>query len=103
LNSAENHDTEESINKEGVKIPIDGILDLHTFCPKEIPSLLDEYIRTSQDAGIYQLRIIHGKGTGTLRTLVHSILSKHPLVMSYALATESSGSWGATLCVIRKQ
>jgi DNA-nicking Smr family endonuclease len=83
-------------NDQPVEYPIDGILDLHTFSPREIKELVPEYIRACQEKGIQQIRIIHGKGTGTLRTIVHSILEKHPDVESYRLDSGSS-SWGATL------
>jgi DNA-nicking Smr family endonuclease len=88
-------------NDQPLEYPIDGILDLHIFSPKEIKELVPEYIRACQEKGIHQIRIIHGKGTGTLRTIVHSILEKHPDVESYRLDSGSS-SWGATLVNLKK-
>jgi DNA-nicking Smr family endonuclease len=83
--------------EEVFELPIDGILDLHTFNPKEVKDLIPDYIRECQTRGILQLRIIHGKGTGALRRTVHAILGRSPEVMSFRLAGIESGSWGATL------
>ncbi len=84
-----------------VELPIDGILDLHTFNPKDVPSLLEEYISLCHGQGIVELRIIHGKGKGFLRAKVHSILGKHPLVASFSTDSGPSG-WGATLVHLKK-
>ena len=72
-------------------------LDLHTFLPRECADVVAEYVRAAQEAGMTAVRIIHGKGTGTLRRIVHSVLASHPAVRTYRLADERSGSWGATL------
>ncbi|MEN8258914.1 MAG: Smr/MutS family protein [Thermodesulfobacteriota bacterium] len=84
-------------SEDVVELAVDGVLDLHTFQPSEIKRLIPEYIRLCQDKKIYALRIIHGKGKGVLRRLVHGILDKEPAVRSYRLAGEDGGSWGATL------
>jgi DNA-nicking Smr family endonuclease len=80
-----------------VIVPIDGILDLHTFNPKELPSLLTEYLLACKQKGIRHVRIIHGKGKGIQRARVHSLLKKNPLVKQFATAPEEAGGWGATL------
>ncbi|HCZ12232.1 MAG TPA: DNA mismatch repair protein MutS [Nitrospiraceae bacterium] len=82
---------------EPVEIPIDGILDLHTFNPKEIKDLLPDYLSECRERGILDVRIIHGKGTGALRETVHAILRKIPEVESFSLAGEDGGGWGATV------
>lgn len=82
---------------EVVEMPIDGILDLHTFNPREIKKLVPEYIRVCREHDIFLIRIIHGKGTGTLQRMVHSILGKMPEVVSFRLAHEDGSGWGATL------
>ncbi len=76
-------------------------LDLHTFRPDECADVVDEFVRASQEEGYRLVRIIHGKGTGTLRRIVHSVLEKHPAVASFTLGDEQSGSWGATLVEIK--
>lgn len=79
-----------------IHIPIDGALDLHAFDPKEITSVVDEYLKACFEERIYQVRIIHGKGKGVLRQTVHSFLKKHPLVFEFKLDTGPS-TWGATI------
>lgn len=98
-NYEDNDDFQDS--DQPLKIPIDGILDLHTFSPKELPSLLDDYFEACLDAGITDLRIIHGKGKGILRDRVRSILRKHPSVASFEEAPLEAGSWGATLVKLK--
>lgn len=85
-----------------VPLEIDGTLDLHSFRPSDIGSLIPEYINECERSGIYSLRIIHGKGVGKLREGVHAILKKHPSVAAYKLADESGGSWGATLVELKR-
>jgi dsDNA-specific endonuclease/ATPase MutS2 len=72
-------------------------LDLHTFLPRECADVVEEYVRAAHEAGMPFVRIIHGKGTGTLRRIVHAVLEKHPAVKAFRLGDERSGSWGATL------
>ncbi len=72
-------------------------LDLHTFLPRECADVVEEYVRAAAEAGLTTVRIIHGKGVGTLRRIVHAVLEKHPDVKSFSLGDERSGSWGATL------
>lgn len=86
---------------EPIQLPIDGVLDLHTFRPKEIKSLIVDYLAACRERGIGQVRIIHGKGIGNLRRTVHSILSKHPDVISFALDHPEYGGWGATLVSLK--
>jgi DNA-nicking Smr family endonuclease len=85
-----------------IEPPIDGVLDLHTFNPREVKDLVPEYLAACQERGIFRMRIIHGKGRGTLRQLVHSILSRHPQVASYTLDHPQYGGWGATIVRLRK-
>ncbi|MDD8020699.1 MAG: Smr/MutS family protein [Acidobacteriota bacterium] len=90
-------------NDQPVKIPVDGTLDLHTFQPGEIKELLNDYIEECLKNNIYELRIIHGKGTGTLKAMVRSILKKHPAVLNFSDADLMSGGWGATLVTLKKK
>jgi DNA-nicking Smr family endonuclease len=71
------------------RIPIEAELDLHTFAPRDIPSVVDEYLRAAHDAGLREVRLIHGRGIGVQRARVQQVLREHPLVESYGDATES--------------
>ena len=84
-----------------VKLPIEDILDLHTFNPNEVPDLLSDYIAACIEAKIYSIRIIHGKGQGILRDRVRSLLKKHGLVASLRNAPPEAGGWGATLVELK--
>ena len=84
-----------------VRVPIDGVLDLHTFHPRELPDLLPEYLAACRARGILEVRIIHGKGTGALRRTVHALLGRLPEVASFRPADETGGGWGATLVLLR--
>ncbi len=78
-----------------VPLEIDGVLDLHMFPPHEVKDLVTDWIAACQAAGLRDLRIIHGKGIGVLRTIVHGILKDHPEVETYGHPADR-GSWGAT-------
>jgi dsDNA-specific endonuclease/ATPase MutS2 len=80
-----------------VRIPITGELDLHTFRPAELASLIEAYLGECQQRRLGEVRIIHGKGTGTLRETVHALLRRSPRVESFRLGDETTGGWGATL------
>lgn len=82
---------------EPVAVPIDGVLDLHTFRPADIKYLVPDYLEECRKTGIREVRIIHGKGTGTLRRTVHAVLDRLPCVQGYKLADQTRGSWGATI------
>jgi dsDNA-specific endonuclease/ATPase MutS2 len=79
------------------RLPIDGVLDLHTFSPKEVKDLVPEYIGECLRLGVTEIRIIHGKGSGTLKAIVHGLLRKDPRVVGYKDAGLDAGGWGATL------
>ena len=80
-----------------VDLPIDGVLDLHMFRPRDVGDLVPTYLEECRRQGIRHVRIIHGKGTGALRETVHAILRRTPCVASFGLAPENAGGWGATL------
>ena len=82
-------------------MPIEDILDLHTFKPDEVPDLLVDYFSACIDAGIYSIRIVHGKGRGILNKRVQGLLKKNPLVESYRNAPLQAGGWGATLVELK--
>ncbi|MEM1127091.1 MAG: Smr/MutS family protein [Bacteroidota bacterium] len=85
---------------EPVPYPLDGVLDLHVFAPREAADVVREYLRACREAGVLQVRIIHGKGTGVLRRRVHSVLDRLPYVSRYHLAYQDVGSWGATVAYL---
>lgn len=86
---------------EATELPIEGILDLHTFDPREVGDLLQHYFSLCREKGIFEVRVIHGKGSGVLRERVHSILRRLPEVSSFRLAGEDEGQWGATIVRLR--
>ena len=84
-----------------IAIPITGELDLHTFRPAEIASLLDSYFTECRRRGLLRVRVIHGKGTGTLRRTVQAQLRRDPHVAAFASGDETSGGWGATIVTLK--
>jgi len=80
-----------------VDLPIDGALDLHTFSPRDLRTLLPDYLSACLERGILEVRVIHGKGTGSLRRSVHALLDRDPRVESHRTAPPERGGWGATL------
>lgn len=89
------------MDDEPVQLPIDGVLDLHTFKPREVKDLVLDYLAECQQRGILEVRIIHGKGIGNLRRTVHAVLAKHPDVVGFTLDHPQYGGWGATLVRLR--
>ena len=81
-------------------LALDGVLDLHMFPPSQARALVDDWLDASREAGLLDLRIIHGKGIGAMRELVHAALAARDDVESYALAGDAS-SWGATVVRMR--
>lgn len=93
--------TDNISDSEPVEIPINGVLDLHTFHPGDVKDLLPDYLHECRMKGLLEVRIIHGKGTGALRETVHAILRRLPEVASFKLADETAGSWGATVVILK--
>ncbi len=83
-----------------VAIPITGELDLHTFKPAEVTSLLGEYFAACRARGVLRVRVVHGKGTGALREHVHRYLRNSRDVVRFSQGGETSGGWGATLVTL---
>ncbi len=86
---------------EPIVLPLEDSIDLHTFAPKDIPSVVEEYIHECYLAGLYEVRVIHGRGKGVQRQIVRSVLEKNPLVSSFKDAAAESGGWGSTVVVIK--
>jgi DNA-nicking Smr family endonuclease len=85
-----------------IVMPISDVLDLHTFNPKEVPDLLEDYLSECIGAGIFSVRIVHGKGQGVLKRRVRSLLNKNPMVESIGDAPQGAGGWGATLVELKR-
>ena len=90
-----------AMDKAPIALPIDGTLDLHTFTPRDVKTLVPDYLAACRERGILQVRIIHGKGTGALRQTVHALLSRLEEVAAFSTASEDAGGWGATLVSLR--
>jgi DNA-nicking Smr family endonuclease len=82
---------------EPVVLHFDDVLDLHPFDPKDIRSVVEEFIEECRRAEILEVRLIHGKGAGVQRAIVRSLLHKHPAVISFKDAPAEAGGWGATI------
>jgi dsDNA-specific endonuclease/ATPase MutS2 len=88
---------------EPVIVPIEDVIDLHTFSPRDIPNLIENYIAECVRAGFASVRIIHGKGTGAQKKRVQDLLRQNPQVLSFADAPMNAGGWGATIVELRRQ
>lgn len=88
---------------EPVELPIDGVLDLHTVRPRDVRDVVPEYLAVCRERGILEVRIIHGKGDGTLRRTVHALLERDAGVVRFGLAGADAGGWGATLVSLAPQ
>ena len=86
---------------EPVVLPLQDSIDLHPFAPKDIPSVVAEYLEQCIQAGLSEVRIIHGCGVGVQRNIVRSLLERHPEVDSFQDAPPEAGGWGATRVVLR--
>lgn len=80
-----------------IDFEINGELDLHTFRPSDVGELVPDYIGLCLEKDIRRIRIIHGKGIGTLRETVHALLRKDTRVSRFQLADQTEGGWGATI------
>lgn len=93
----ENADLTESPFSEPFEIEITDTLDLHAFSPKDVKSVVEEYLTEARKKNFVSVRIIHGKGVGVQREIVRKVLANTEFVRSYKNAPEFSGSWGATI------
>ena len=83
-----------------VAIPVTGDLDLHSFAPREIPALVEDYVQECRERGILRVRLAHGRGRGVQRAVVRRALLALPHVVSVADAAPEAGGWGATIAVL---
>ena len=97
-------DTQQSTgmdDMEPIEIVIDGVLDLHAFHPRDVTRLVPDYIDACLERGIYQVRIIHGKGTGKLRQAVREALGVHPHIRSFEPGGVNEGGDGVTVAKLQ--
>lgn len=88
---------------EVIELPIDGCLDLHAFAPKDCKTLIPDYLALCAERGIFEVRIVHGKGHGILQRSVHAILARLPIVADFRLADGNNGGWGATMVTLHRR
>jgi dsDNA-specific endonuclease/ATPase MutS2 len=84
-----------------IEVPIEDALDLHAFAPRDVPAVVGDYLEAAHTRGFTQVRLIHGRGIGVQRSIVQSLLARHPLVAAFGDAPPERGGWGATLVVLR--
>ena len=89
--------------EEPVEIPLTGELDLHAFAPRDIPSVVEEYVLSCAEKGLPDLRLVHGRGRGVQRAVVRRVLAGMPQVASFEDAPAMAGGWGATVVYLRKK
>ena len=87
---------------EPVVVPIEDSIDLHAFSPRDIPGVVEEYLEQCRQAGLFQVRLIHGRGKGIQRRIIRSILEKNPWVESFHDGPAESGGWGATVVDLKR-
>jgi dsDNA-specific endonuclease/ATPase MutS2 len=84
---------------EPVRVPIGPELDLHPFAPRDIPSVVDEYVDAAADAGLREVRLVHGRGRGVQRGIVQAVLDRHPRVEEFW--DDPAAHLGATIAILR--
>jgi DNA-nicking Smr family endonuclease len=87
-------------DEEPVQLPIEDSIDLHSFAPRDVVSVVDEYLHAAREAGFQEVRLIHGRGKGIQRAAVQRLLGAHPLVERFWDAAESH--LGATVVLLRR-
>ncbi len=91
---------------DSIVLPIEDAIDLHAFSPRDIPSVVEEYLEQCHQAGFHEVRLIHGRGKGIQRRVVRTLLEKHPekfpWILSFKDAPAESGGWGATIVQLKR-
>jgi len=101
VSAAHEPDDELPAGERPFETPLTGDLDLHSFSPREIPSVVEEYVRACRERGVLRLRLAHGRGKGVQRAAVRRVLASIPEVVSFSDAPPSAGGWGATVVLLR--
>jgi DNA-nicking Smr family endonuclease len=94
----QDQDPFDSAQGRPLRIPIDGVLDLHAFAPRDIPSVVEAYLNEAHAAGLRDVRLIHGRGKGVQRGIVQQTLERHPLVLQFF--DDSASHLGATIAIL---
>jgi DNA-nicking Smr family endonuclease len=84
-------------------VPVEESIDLHAFSPRDVVSVVEEYIEAAAGKGYREVRVIHGKGTGAQRAAVRALLARHPCVESYSDAPSEAGGGGATRVILKRE
>ncbi len=82
-------------------VPIEAVLDLHAFLPRDVPDVVRDYLDAALAAGFVEVRLIHGKGIGVQRERVRALLASHADVEAFTDAPAERGHWGATVVRLR--
>jgi DNA-nicking Smr family endonuclease len=102
MGDADRPEAEEPSGDEIVRVPIEDALDLHAFRPRDVPSVVADYLEEAARRGFAEVRLIHGRGIGVQRAIVQGLLGRHPLVERFFEAPPERGGWGATVVVLRR-
>jgi len=86
-------------DQDPLRIPIESVLDLHAFRPRDIPSVVEEYVNAAHAAGLREVRLVHGRGKGVQRGIVQQVLERHELVVEFF--DDSGSHLGATIAILR--
>ncbi len=84
-------------------VPVQDSFDLHTFSPRDIPSVVESYLEAAIEEGFEEVRLIHGRGKGVQKEVVRRVLAKHPKVSSFREASPDRGGWGATIAMLERK
>ena len=83
-----------------MKIPIEDSIDLHAFAARDVASVVEEYVTAAHEAGLREVRLIHGRGKGVQRGIVQRVLDRHPLVVEFW--DDPAAHLGATIARLRE-
>jgi dsDNA-specific endonuclease/ATPase MutS2 len=86
---------------EPVRVPIEREIDLHPFAPRDVASVVEEYVNAAAEAGLVEVRIVHGRGRGVQRGIVQAALDRHPLVERFW--DDTAAHLGATIAVLKSE
>lgn len=94
--------SDEPSEDEPVILPIEDSIDLHSFAPKDIPSVVESYLEAAREAGLVEVRLIHGRGKGVQKERVRQTIARSEHVERFSEATPDRGGWGATVVTLKK-